>query len=98
MRSSKNASSATPDQIFDESAEHVGGYAVVPARSRLEDQGLGGRGFHQIGQRPEVGVELDPVIAIERIDRVLVLESVGKSRRVDHEVVHGHRAVRGARS
>ena len=78
---------AGPD--LDEPAEHVGGDAVVPARSRLKDERLGGGGFHELGERPDVRVELDRAVAIERIDRVLVLESVGEPRGVDHEVVHG---------
>ena len=74
---------------FDEAAEHVGRHAVVPARARLEDQGLGGGGFHDVGERPHAGVELDAARAIQRIDGVLVLEPVGESRGMNHEVVHG---------
>ena len=68
-------------------AEDVGGDGVVPRAAGLGDQRHGGGAFHHLTEGGLRGLEIDPVGAVERIDRVRLHEAVGQPGGMGHQVV-----------
>ncbi len=85
-----------PRDHLDDAATDVGGHAVVPARTGIEQQRDARQELHRLGQADVGSGEVaEIVVAIDGVDRVGEHEPVGQPRHVRQDVVHGDGPGRG---
>ena len=87
IRSFMNTSSGWPRRDLDDAAEHVGRHAVVPLAARLEHERQLGPLRAAIGEiEPGRVAPRETGVAVQRVDGVGVVESVGEPGGVGEQV------------